>query len=67
MVLVQNYLHQYRYYGRCGILRCPKGRLATGSKECFVDELAYELHKDPLDYRIELLSNEVDMPDWAIK
>lgn len=45
---------------------------AALSKECFVDELAHKLHKDPLDYRIELLSHEVDwgdpkdMPDWAI-
>ncbi|WP_396590731.1 molybdopterin cofactor-binding domain-containing protein [Allomuricauda sp. R78024] len=45
---------------------------AALSKECFVDELAHKLSKDPLDYRMELLSHEVDwgdpkdMPDWVI-
>jgi len=40
-------------------------------KECFIDELAHKVLKDPLDYRIELLSREVDMgdpstfPDWV--
>ncbi len=56
-----------------GAWRAVGEHLAAVSKECFVDELANELHKDPLDYRIELLSNEVDwgdpkdMPEWVIK
>ncbi|MCL6274750.1 molybdopterin-dependent oxidoreductase [Muricauda sp. 2012CJ35-5] len=45
---------------------------AALSKECFIDELALKLNKDPLDYRMELLSREVDwgdpkdFPDWAV-
>ncbi len=41
-------------------------------KECFIDELAHKTGKDPIDYRIELLGNEVDwgdpkdFPSWVI-
>ncbi|MEL7119157.1 MAG: molybdopterin cofactor-binding domain-containing protein [Bacteroidota bacterium] len=44
-----------------GAWRAVGEHLAAMSKECFVDELAHELGKDPLDYRVELLSREVDL------
>ncbi|UII81132.1 xanthine dehydrogenase family protein molybdopterin-binding subunit [Flagellimonas sp. CMM7] len=64
--LVPTLLHE-------GAWRSVGEHSAALSKECFVDELAHKLQKDPLDYRMELLSHEVDwgdpktMPDWAIK
>lgn len=47
---------------RCGDWRGP-GHNANGFvTQCFLDEIAHKLKKDPLDYRLNLLGDDRDMP-----
>lgn len=54
-----------------GAWRSTGEHSANLAKECFIDELASKLKKDVVDFRLELLSREVDwgdprsFPDWV--
>src|SRR5262249_55027576 len=45
---------------RVSNLRDPEGPQTTFSSECFIDELAYAVKADPVEFRLKLLTNPAD-------
>lgn len=49
-----------------GAWRAPNHNFIAFSEECFLDEVAHELGKDPVDFRLELLASAKDKEDVQV-
>ncbi|MBW4891924.1 molybdopterin-dependent oxidoreductase [Mucilaginibacter sp. HMF5004] len=58
--------HSFRSNIQTGPWRAPTSNIVTFADECFMDELAHELKKDPIAYRLELLDKAEKQPTGKV-
>jgi len=58
--------HTFRSNIQTGPWRAPTSNIVTFADECFMDELAHELKKDPIAFRLELLDKAEKQPTGKV-
>jgi isoquinoline 1-oxidoreductase beta subunit len=58
-------VNSYRYEApvQVGPWRSVSAHKRAFARECFIDEIAFSVQKDPLDFRVELLKKSIVAPD----